>query len=493
MEIVSTKAQILAAEDQTFSALGELPGPQGSTLMQRAAAGLAAVVARELKRIVGGCYGATVLVLVGAGNNGGDALWAAARLARRGVSIRLTRTGDRTHPGGWAAAVAAGARAVDPAAAQALLSEDRIDLVIDGILGIGGRAGLDGDAAALAAACAGTPVVAVDLPSGLDPDRPARPETAIRADVTVTFGSLRPCHVMQPAAQACGRVEVVDIGINPEHTHQRWAAADLAGIWPTPGPTSDKYSRGVVGFDTGSRHYPGAAVLGVAGAIHAGAGMVRHTGAAGEAVVARFPNVVRKPGRVQALVIGSGWGDRADAAEVVGGAVASGLPTVLDADALAALSGWVGERGLLTPHAGELARLLQTSRPAVEADPVGAATEAARRTGATVLLKGATQYVVAPDRSPVGIAVPGPAWTGQAGSGDVLAGICGALLGAGLSPYEAAMAGASVQALAAAATPGPHPPQTVAETVADVVAELTGGLTVGTDRLRWARTGRSGA
>ena len=478
MELVSSIAQVLTAEEAAFAALGEsADDPRGSTLMQRAAAGLAAVVGRELRLVAGGHYGASVLVLAGSGNNGGDALHAAARLARRGVGVRLRRTGSGVHAGGWQAALDAGAREVDADEAMALIDRGRVDLVIDGILGIGGRPGLSGEPAELARACrrCGVTVVAADLPSGLDADRPGVADDAFRATVTVTFGARKPCHVSEPAASACGRVELVDIGLEVDALAECWGPDEVAAVWPVPGPTSDKYARGVVGLDTGSRHYTGAAVLGAAGAVHAGAGMVRFTGAdrAADEVIARFPNVVRANGRVQALVLGSGWGERVDAAETVAGAVASGLGVVLDADALSHLpTGPLGARVLLTPHAGELARMLRLDRTEVEADPVAAVREAVRRTGATVLLKGATQYVAVPERDRIGIAVPGPAWTGQAGSGDVLAGICGALLAAGLDPYDAALAGASVQALAAAERPGPPPPPEIAARVPAVVHAL---------------------
>ena len=162
-------------------------------------------------------------------------------------------------------------------------------------------------------------------------------------------------------------------------------------------------------------------------------------------------------GRVQSLVLGSGWGDRPDGPEVVAAAVASGLPVVMDADALGMLPHRLHPQILLTPHAGELARLLGIAREQVTADPVAAVRHAVARTGGTVLLKGATQIVATPGRASVQVAVPGPAWTAQAGSGDLLAGICGALLAAGLPAPEAAVAGASIQAMAA--PDGPLPPQ----------------------------------
>ena len=281
--------------------------------------------------------------------------------------------------------------------------------------------------------------------------------------------------MLEPAASACGVVEVVDIGLDlPTPDLRCWEPADVATAWPVPDATSDKYARGVVGLDTGSDGYPGAAVLSTLGAVHAGAGMVRFAGAAGAVGLIRqaAPNVVFGAGRVQARVLGCGWGERPDGAAVVEQALAEELPLVLDADALRFLPpGELGERVLLTPHAGELARLLEIERAAVSADPLAAVRSAATRFGATVLLKGATQYVCGP-HGLASVAVPGPSWTAQAGSGDVLAGVCGTLLAAGLAPAPAALAAASVQALAARLNPGPHPPQWLAERLPDAIAAL---------------------
>ena len=445
--------------------------------MQRAAAALASVLAREVRERRGRLYGARVLLAVGSGNNGGDALFAGARLARRGVAVSAWRPGSGVHQGGWQAFLRAGGRELGADAALDALATT--DLVVDGVTGIGGQAGLRAPVAGFARACAeaGVPVVAVDLPSGIPADLPfvglvpageqidpvPVPEPArstigdglaahFTAEVTVTFGGLKACHVIEPARSACGRIEVVDIGLPAmEPDLVCWQPADVAAIYPMPTATSDKYSRGVVGVDAGSARYPGAGVLAVTGAVRAGAGMVRYLGPAevSSLVLQRLPNVVIGEGRVQALVLGCGWGDRPDGAEVVAAAVVSGLPVVVDADALGMLPYRLHPQVLLTPHAGELAGLLGIAREQVVADPVAAVRHAVARTGATVLLKGATQLVATPGRGTVDVAVPGSAWTAQAGSGDLLAGICGALLAAGLSAPEAAAAGASLQAMAA--------------------------------------------
>jgi len=379
------------------------------------------------------------------------------------------------HAAGWAAFLAAGGRELDATGAHAHLPRQR--LVIDGVAGIGSRPGLDPVVAAFAEACRtlAVPVIAVDLPSGLAPEPPFTALTHFTADLTVTFGGFKLCHLLEPGRSACGDVELVNIGLGlPEPAVSQWETADLAAAWPVPDAASDKYSRGVVGLDTGSVDYPGAAVLSAAGAIGAGAGMVRYFGPLPVAthVVDRFPNLVVGQGRVQALVVGSGWGGRKDRG-VVARAVAAGVPLVVDADGLTHLSPHGGHPAvLLTPHAGELARLLEIPRADVEADPLAAVRSAVARTGCTVLLKGATQYVATPGEDRVWLGIQGPGWTAQAGSGDVLAGICGALLAAGLAPVEAALAAASLQAETALANPGPLPPQALAERMVTVVREI---------------------
>ncbi len=447
--------------------------PPGA-LMQRAAVGLATCILRELRRVRGGAYRRRVLLVVGPGDNGGDALYAGVRLLARGVVVTAWRATTRVHPDGWRAFRDAGGRE-----ATALPEPGRFDLVVDGLFGIGGRPGLSGPAADFAEACrrSRVPVVAADLPSGLDADRPnTGAATSFCADVTVAFGGLKPCHLEEPARSRCGRIEVVDIGLAlPGPELEEWEQAELAAAWPFPDATSDKYSRGVVGIDAGSRAYPGAAVLTVLGATHAGAGMIRFVGdpRAAELVRHAAPNVVHEPGRAQAWVLGPGWGPDEDGgrARRVAECLAAGLPVLLDADALRVLpSGPLGPHTLLTPHAGELARLLGVDREEVAADPVAAVRCAADARGCAVLLKGATQYVATPDTSTTRLALAGPAWSAQAGSGDVLAGVCGALLAAGLAPGDAALAGASAQASAALNRPGPYPPQSAVRALSDVVA-----------------------
>lgn len=481
MRTAYTVEQIRAAEGRAFAELGHDPaGPESladvDSLMQRAAAGLAQAGLAALS--TGGVSGARVLLVCGGGNNGGDGLFAAARLARRGVVVLVV--GEQLHRDGWAALRAAGGRRIEHAEALELISTGEVRLVLDALFGIGGRAGLPGGAAELAAACRehNLDVLAVDLPSGMAADS-VLAGSCFPATHTVSFGGYKLCHLAQPASEACGRIQLVDLGLKfDEPALRAWSDVDVAERLPIPGASSHKYTRGVLGLDVGSADYPGAAVLAHLGAAHAGVGMLRCLGSAevARAVISRLPNVVAADGRVQARLLGSGWGNRTDARETLRAALDTGDPLVLDADAIAALDEVVQQPCLLTPHAGELARLLGVKRADVEGDPLTHVRRAAEQTRAAVLLKGASQYVATPNSPTVELAVPGPAWTGQAGSGDVLAGLCGALLAGGLSPAHAGVVGASLQAVTARDNPGPWPPQELAASIPATVARLAAML-----------------
>lgn len=452
-------------------------------LMQRAAAGLFSSAIELLTTERGGVYGATVVILVGTGNNGGDALYAGVRLAHRGVRVVAVPCLGRSHEAGLAALLEAGGRtaSLDEVGWTDTGSQPRprIDLFVDGLLGIGGRAGLTGALELVAKITSRwrIPVLAVDLPSGVDTDTGAVPGVAITATRTVTFGAYKPCHLVEPARSRCGELELVEIGLPIGGELPDLAGLtydDLARSWPYPSRDGDKYARGVVGIDTGSEQYPGAAVMSTYGAVYAGAGMVRFLGAErpAEIIGAQLPNVVFAPGRVQANLFGSGWGERPDGREVLARAADEGLPAVVDADGLTCLPKAIPEGWLLTPHAGELATLLERDRRWVTDDPLRAVRAGAEQTGATVLLKGATQLVARPDREEVKVALPGPSWTAQAGSGDVLAGVCATLLAAGLRPIDAGVLGASVQAAAAASRPGALPPHELARTIGALLGDL---------------------
>ncbi len=433
--------------------------PEGA-LMRRAAAGLA-VACGDLLRRNGRVYGSRVLLLVGSGDNGGDALYAGARLARRGAGVRaLLLAPDRAHPGGLAALRAAGGHVVDGPDGLGVL-----DLVVDGITGIGGRGGLREDATELLHTVTRdrTPVISVDLPSGVEADTGEVHGEAVRADATVTFGTYKPGLLIDPAAEHAGALRLVDIGLGPELPEppdlEALQYADVAALLPVPGAESDKYRRGVVGVVAGSERYPGAAVLAVAGALRGGAGAVRYVGPGADAVIARFPEALvhagppSKAGRVQAWVVGPGLGDGRQAEAAVADVLAADVPVLVDADGLRLLDAeTVRTRTaptVLTPHAGEAAALLGTAREEVESGRLIAVRELAARYRATVLLKGSTTLIAEARDTPVRVNPTGTSWLATAGSGDVLSGLTGSLLAAGLAPRDAASVGAYLHGLAA--------------------------------------------
>ncbi|MFK0188561.1 NAD(P)H-hydrate dehydratase [Streptomyces rubiginosohelvolus] len=433
--------------------------PEGA-LMQRAASGLAAACGDLLRRN-GRVYGSRVLLLVGSGDNGGDALYAGARLARRGAGVRaLLLAPDRAHSGGLAAFRAAGGQVVDGPDGLGVL-----DLVVDGITGIGGRGGLREDATELVHIVTRdrTPVISVDLPSGVEADTGEVHGEAVRADATVTFGTYKPGLLIDPAAEHAGALRLVDIGLGPELPEppdlEALQYADVAALLPVPGAESDKYRRGVVGVVAGSERYPGAAVLAVAGALRGGAGAVRYVGPGADAVIARFPEALvhagppSKAGRVQAWVVGPGLGDGRQAEAAVADVLAADVPVLVDADGLRLLDAeTVRTRTaptVLTPHAGEASALLGTAREEVESGRLTAVRELAARYRATVLLKGSTTLIAEARDTPVRVNPTGTAYLATAGSGDVLSGLTGSLLAAGLAPRDAASVGAYLHGLAA--------------------------------------------
>jgi len=510
-------------------------------LMQRAAAGLASACARLLGQV----YGSRVVILAGTGDNGGDALYAGALLARRGAAVIAITIGSRAHQGGAAALLSAGghlsgaasgthrdrgvhgadgtrntaasqdaggtrdangthsADVTHGAAASDEVSQadraasseqadgadraraaiddvagliDKADLIIDGMLGIGGRGGLREPAAALAAraAAAKALVVAVDLPSGIDADTGEVPGAAVRADATVTFGTWKPGLLIDPGATHAGAAELIDIGLGPYLGPASVAAlqaADVATLLPRPTAETDKYRRGVLGILAGSRRFTGAANLAVGGAVRGGAGMVRLVTAQQAAVVVRqhWPEAVltvfdgelsaeravQEAGPVQAWVAGPGFGTQPSAALQLAQVLSGGLPVLVDADGITLLAEHRellprSAPTLITPHAGELARLLRCDRAAIEASRLDYARKAAAELGVTVLLKGSTTVIATTSASPpVLVNATGTSWLATAGSGDVLSGLAGALLAQGLAPPEAAAVGAYLHGMAA--------------------------------------------
>ncbi|HTJ33956.1 MAG TPA: NAD(P)H-hydrate dehydratase [Dactylosporangium sp.] len=474
-------AQVRAAEESLMKTL-----PDGA-LMQRAAAGLARRCADTLPRV----YGSTILLLVGPGNNGGDALYAGARLARRGARVEaLLLDPDRAHRGGAGALVEVGGRLLAPDSRRPAAA----DLVVDGILGIGGRGGLREPQASRVADIADllrdAPVIAVDVPSGVDADTGAVTGMAIHADITVTFGVLKPGLVVGAGAVHSGIVELVDIGLGG-HLDGDPAlyvpdAADIAAWWPRPAANDNKYSRGVVGLSTGSDTYVGAAVLSTSGALAGPSGLVRYAGGAADAVRMHHPPVVATErvadaGRVQAWVCGSGLGTDDRAYGEVRAVLGAPVPVVLDADALTLLGDtrmrdWMRQRDaptVVTPHDGEFQRL---SGGAPGDDRIAAATTLAARMDAVVLLKGDRTIVATPDGR-VFVNPTGTAALATGGTGDVLAGLLGSLLAGGLPAEHAAVAAAYAHGLAGrlAAEGGPVTSADVASHLREAVAILTRG------------------
>jgi len=521
-------SQVRAAENRLFALV-----PDGA-LMQRAAAGLAAVCADLLRAGAGGVYGARVVVLAGTGDNGGDALYAGARLAGRGAAVTAIQAGARLHAGGARALLDAGGRIIrmepgfgDQQDVFVRADEDpdrhdvgyevrsamgRADLIVDGMLGIGGSGGLRepyATLAELAARARNATTVAVDLPSGIDADTGAVAGPAVRADVTVTFGAVKPGLLVDPGAGHAGVVEFVDIGLGPYLDGMPAVSApqaqDIAALLPHPTAESDKYRRGVVGLLVGSDRYTGAALLATGGAVRGGAGMVRlvtfpnaatgvrhvHpevviTELGGETTTrsaapqftpatARFAGEHHAPpedlhpvpasphgaglldsvGRVQAWTVGSGMGTDDAAVGRLAEVLATNLPVLVDADGLTILAKHREllprpAPTLLTPHAGELGRLLDANPADIEARRLEHARLAAAKLGACVLLKGSTTVVAPPDgRDPVLVNTTGTSWLATAGTGDVLAGLAGALLAQGLLPPQAAITAAYLHGLAA--------------------------------------------
>jgi hydroxyethylthiazole kinase-like uncharacterized protein yjeF len=323
------------------------------------------------------------------------------------------------------------------------------------------------------------------VPSGVDVDGATTPGPCVRADSTVTFGTYKNALLCGPAATRAGAdvAHLVDIGLGPhlpEPSLQVVEATDAHLLGPAltwlDSPVSHKYVRGVVGIMAGSEEYVGAAHLAVAGAQAGTAGMVRFVGepALTARVVDRAPEVVAGLRRVQAWVVGPGGGD--DVGEQLATALEDDVPVVVDAAGLEHLPTTFLVPALLTPHAGELAAMLGVERADVEADPLGHATRAAYRWGATVLLKG-RRTVIATQSRPTRVNLTGSAWLGTAGSGDVLAGFAGSLLASGLHPHDAGSLAALLHGAASdRANPGgPVTASDVARALPATVADFIAG------------------
>lgn len=446
----------------------------GVPLMDRAAVAIATTAARELKSRGHTVTGSRILLLVGGGNNGGDALYAGTRLARRGADVEILRAGTAIHEPAYAAAIGAGCRPVIEGGERRAARE--AGLWIDGLAGIGMRPPLREPLAGLVTMLeqerASSPdepiVIAVDCPTGIGVDDGGLPGPALRATVTVTMAAAKPGLLAPPSSRLCGRVEVADIGLTltDPPAAASLGASDVADILRVPGASDHKYTRGVVLLATGSDEYPGAAVLTAGGALGGGAGMVRLDSPGAASLVLRsYPEIVLGMGRAQATVLGSGVPvsdiDRLRAP--LDRALDEGYPVVLDAGALALLKDGYEDlpsTAVLTPHAGELAELLSArgeglTRQDIEAAPIRAVRLAATVTGATIVLKGGTDLVAGPD-GPVYAQPARSHWRATAGAGDVYAGLLGALLASAGEEFARAGRGYGHPALFAAAASWIH-------------------------------------
>jgi hydroxyethylthiazole kinase-like uncharacterized protein yjeF len=477
-----TTEQVKAAEDRLLART-----PEGA-LMRRAAFGVAGVAASMLRERTGGVAGRRVVLLVGAGNNGGDALWAGHFLRRRSVAVTaLLLAPDKAHPEGLAALRRSGGRilaveSLAPAVAAALGSAD---LVVDGIVGLSARGPLRPVAAQLVEA-ADAPVLAVDLPSGVDPDTGATHGPAVSAHVTVTFGARKPVHVLAEGAIRSGTVHLVDIGLGPwlpEPAMSVLEPAEVGELWRVPGPDDDKYSQGVTGVAAGSATYPGAAVLATGAAVLATSGMVRYAGWAADDVRARWPEVVAAgsvadAGRVQAWIVGPGLGTGQAARDVLADVLSDGVPTCVDADGITLLAAdptlWDRREPdapvVLTPHDREFARIAEPLGIKLGDDRAAAARALARRLDCVVLLKGHTT-VIADQAGRVLVNPASSAWLATAGSGDVLSGLVGAMLATELEPWLATGCAAWVHERAGvlAAADAPAPASAILHAIPDAV------------------------
>jgi NAD(P)H-hydrate epimerase len=419
-----------------------------------------AAVARRALALLGGGYGRRVTVVCGKGNNGNDGRAAAGLLARRGVLTRVIE------------------------AADAPRRLDRCDLVIDAAYGTGFRGSYRAPDAA------GAPVLAVDIPSGVDGVTGEASGAPAAAHGTVTFAALKPGLLFHPGRALVGEVSVADIGLDPSRaTAGLVTAADVAAWAPRRPPDTHKW-RAAVMVAGGSPGMTGAAHLAASAALRAGAGMVHvaspglddHPGLPVEAIGVATPaagwhsTVLGRLDRAGALVVGPGLGRSTAGEAAVRRVVAeAAVPTVVDGDGLSALGADVAEvlagrpqpaSVVLTPHDGEFARL---AGAAPGADRCAAARDLAARSGAVVLLKGPTTVVAEPGGL-VRLVTAGDERLATAGTGDVLSGIVAALLARGADPFDAAAAGAWLHGVAARGGPAEG------LVASDVVAGLPGAL-----------------
>ncbi|MBD8021221.1 NAD(P)H-hydrate dehydratase [Brevibacterium gallinarum] len=480
----------------TAAAVREAEAPllaagRGEALMRTAAAGLASVCRRLLSER-GQISGSRVVMLVGAGNNGGDALFAGANLASRGAHVTAVDVFGKMHEAGAAAFTSSGGQTEAFNAENSTESAGLLrgaDLVIDGVLGTGAKPGLPEHLAALIrdwqeSATSGQLVIAVDVPTGVDASTGACGPTHVRATHTVTFGADKAGLLLPGGSDAAGEVTMVDIGLDMSaHVPAVHVPddSDLAAYWPRPQAGDHKYSRGVLGLVAGSARFPGAGALTASAAVATGVGMLRLLAPAEvtQTVLQTYPEVVTDTGRVQAWAVGPGAPDRLTMQHAITAAESEHLPLVIDAGGLSLLTRPLETSCILTPHAGELSALLARlgtgapSRAEVETEPVAHAVRAAQVLEAIVLLKGSRTIIARPDGTVVA-PEPGPATLATAGTGDVLTGILGALLATtgGTDIDLADLAGLAVLMHARAGAHATHASHLPRALEADVLAVL---------------------
>lgn len=458
-----------AADRHTIDA-----GTPGHVLMERAGR----AVARAVVRVLGGRYGRRVVVVCGKGNNGGDGFVAARVLAREGVSVRVAFVGD---PGSVTGDAARHRNAFLAHGGRLTRFEGEIgaaDAIVDAIFGRGFRGAAEGDAARAIEAMEAhdAPVIAIDVPSGVDAGTGALHGPAVRAHTTVVMGALKTGIATGAGAEHAGDVEVVDIGIAVDEA-DAWetVASDVASVLPRRGPSAHKRSVGSVAILGGSEGMSGAVILTARAAMRSGAGYatIGLTRDIDPIVSTALPEVLTKiltderslgrdvwvgfkavADRADAIAVGPGLGDGDDQGELVAAVLREAdRPVVLDADALNVLARDTtplearAQPSVLTPHPAELARLLRSETSEIQAARIAAARTAAERFGCAVLLKGYRSLIA----DPSGAVVVNPTGTSQlatAGTGDVLTGVVAAFLAAGIGPFEAAWAAAYVHGVA---------------------------------------------
>lgn len=456
-------------------------GVAGIELMERAGAAVADAVASHHPR------GAGVVVVAGPGNNGGDGFVAARLLAERGYRVRILLVGQLSRLRGDA--VLAAKKWDGPVAAADPAGLDGADVVIDALFGAGLDRPVEGQARAIIEAMNAqrAPIVAVDLPSGINGTSGAVLGAAVKAARTVTFFRKKPGHLLLPGRLYCGTTSVADIGI-PASVLGRVAAKtfeNVPALWrrdfPVPGLTGHKYNRGHAVVLSGPSWFTGAARLAARGALRAGAGLVTIASprealpvnaAASLAVMVRPVDGAEEleaflaDRRLNAVALGPGLGVSGSTCALVLAALAGERAVVLDADAITSfasdpsrlaqgLLARAGRGTIMTPHEGEFSRYFWTLDNRTKAgSKLERARLAAELTGSVVLIKGADTVVAAPGGR-ASIAANAPAFLATAGAGDVLTGMAVGLMAQGMPAFEAASAAVWLHGEAAlAAGPG---------------------------------------